>query len=340
MLVTGGTGRLGRALSPLLRESFELCYLTRTSIDSRCFVGDLTLPDFGLNPDQWETLSREVDVVLNLAADLDLNRSLGELRSLNIDCLERLAQLGKPIHQASTLAVLLSASPASLDSEKAQPELIFGGYAQSKWVAERFLTRWNWPGWTFEYGQLFAEPSPGELLFLVIAGLLEMGCFPRVCRESNLYFDWTPTGWAAQQTLSYLLQPELQTRRVVSIRKGWNIHLLDLVESIQEVQRCRGSQQILTEVEAGEFFGFRSCSSVVSVAQRALFKGLPGWQQFVERRDFDLLLLGNGFQAVEPQALCDEAAAEMRRYVAAVMETLDETTVAAAVGHPGPRGSL
>ena len=64
-----------------------------------------------------------------------------------------------------------------------------GGYAQSKYLAERLLE--ETAGITWRYGHLIGHPRGDELLALVIEGLIELGCCPQH-DDPRLCFDWTP----------------------------------------------------------------------------------------------------------------------------------------------------
>lgn len=216
LLLTGGTGRLGGALRPLLEAEFEVWSLQRKANQERELEADLEKSDFGLSPAQWERLAQRVEVVLHLAARVDLSFSYQVLESINVHPLRRLALLGRPIHFASSLAVPLSAFP--------------GGYSQSKAVAERMLA--GVPGLTLRYGYLLSLPHEDDLLALVIGGLLDLGGCP-TSDDPTLCFDWTGLEWAARQTLAQL-QGGVKKRMTVSIREGKHFHLNDLARALNQ----------------------------------------------------------------------------------------------------------
>ena len=305
LLVTGLQGNLGRALEPLLQEDFKMWSLSRKQGGPRTLRGDLALPHFGLDPGEWEFLLREVDQVLHLAALLDLSKSYRELKAVNASCLAGLSKIGSPLHLASTMAVTLSALPASLAGEEApdSESLVYGGYAQSKWVADRALALADFPGFTFRYGQLLGTPGV-DLLATVIRGLRDLGSCPRVEQELPLYFDITPMDWAARETASALRQGT-EARCLMFLRRGLQAHFQDLAELMVN----RG---LLERVEKDHFFALRPSTPSAAVALRALWKC-----QAQARPGFDLFLLGNlglPFESTELARNCLES------YLTAVLE--------------------
>ena len=305
LLVTGLQGNLGSALGPLLQEDFEVWALSRSQAGPRTLRGDLALPRFGLDPEAWEFLCAEVDQVLHLAAGVDLSKSYRELKAVNATCLVDLSSPACPLHLASTMAVTLSAVPASLEKQSGE-SLVYGGYAQSKWVADRALELAAFPGLTFRYGHLLGAPG-ADLLATVIGGLRDLGCGPRVRRNKTLFFDITPMDWAARKTAGYLRQGT-GSRTLLYLRPGLQAHFQDLAE----IMLSRGS---IEQVENEDFFALTPPTQSAALALRALWKCRPRPREF--RPDFDLFLLGNSGLAFESTEL---AKSYLESYITAVLE--------------------
>lgn len=272
VLVTGLTGRLGRALEPHLQERFDVWSLHRGPDEERSFQVDLTTVDFGLTTEKWDFLKGKVDMVIHLAGQLDLSLDLESLRPLNVDSVSTLLSLDKPLYYASTLAVELST----------QDRNVMGGYAQSKYLAERLLE--ETAGITWRYGHLIGHPRGDELLALVIEGLIELGCCPQH-DDPRLCFDWTPLDWAAQQTVSQL-KTSTNLRRIHSVRRGWHFHLNHLAQELH-------GAGLVELVDAQTFFAQTPIGRSSALAQTALWKcrGEP-----VAQSPFDLFLLGNSVE--------------------------------------------
>ena len=269
LLVTGATGRLGQALLPHLESRFEVWALQRKMSGPQVLQADLGQPDFGLGPEQWSFLERQMKAVLHLAASVDLKLDLASLTSLNVTPLKRLVKLGKPVYFASSLAVPLCTSDDSS---------VVGGYPRSKWLAEQALSKT--PGLTLRYGHLIGPPRGDELLTIVLRVLAEFGCCP-VSDAPRLCFDWTPLEWAAEET-ARLLTTEVPPRQTISIRKGRHFHLNDLADILVDGYGIR-------RVTPSEFATNPSPSPLASLAREALGKCLEG----LTNPAFDLFLLGN-----------------------------------------------
>lgn len=278
ILLTGASGRLGRRLLPLLRDSYQVLCLSRRPLDAPHLIADLSQPNFGLAPEQWEFLHNEVDEVLNLAGCLQLNRSFAQLRTVNADALVELLRLGKPVHHASTLAVCLAGEEASLHAPCSR---LFGGYAQSKFLAEHYLDKAGRGGVTLRYGQLLGEAEPDELLCQVVRGLASFGVYPESSRP-DLLFDVTELQWAAQET-ARLLQTACESERVVvSVHRQQSVHYHDLLTVLQQ-------RFPLKPVSSEVFFNLSPRNLPESLCQQAL------WKCGAEDKDraVDLFLLGN-----------------------------------------------
>ena len=300
LLVTGGGGRLGRALIPLLESRFEVWTLQRKPFGSNCLQGDLTRPQFGLASDEWDFLRNQIDEIVHLAARLELTADYAELAPLNTFSLVRLAELEKPIHFASSLAAVLSTSRPGLDHPLDSDAVITGGYAQSKWAAEALLKRLPLPGYTLRFGQLLQAYDSRDWLGLVVRGLLQFGCLPVSSRKQPLCFDFTPTIWAARETARLLAEPAHQ-RELRVVRRGWDLHLLDLVNSLKACGRE------LAQVPAELFFAKQPATLSQAAAQSALWRLHPNPQGY-SRPNYDLFLLGDLGQAENlPDEECLEA---------------------------------
>lgn len=289
LLITGLTGRLGRALEPLL-TGFEVRSLTRRPQGPGDILADFEQSDFGISIDTWRMLKEQTDLVLNLAGQLDLSQSFESLKRVNALSLARLTELACPIHHASSLAVTLSAEGTTL----------FGGYAQSKWLAEQILV--EWPGVTFQLGHLLGSPDKKELLALVIRGLRDLGLYPR--STAPFFFDITPTDWAAQILRDNLLQ-SLDNRQTKSVRRGWQA-------SYQDLTGILAQSFTLREVAPAEFFASPAPTPASAIAQRALWRFDESGVLKQRWRDFDLFLLSNSQAPLESTRAARE---ELERYI-------------------------
>lgn len=277
LLVTGASGRLGSALLPPLAEDFELLVLARNSVafpgGVEVLRGDLTFPRLGLSPDCWEALHGRVDAVLNLAARVDGGSTLEHLLEINARPLLTLAELGVPIHHASSLAVLLSTHPRPVCLHEAlESDFILGSYAQSKWVAERLWEAVGKGGTLFRYGLLSGSPRPDDLLETVKRGLTRLGCYP--AREaSRLAFDATPMDLAVELTRRHLRASS--PGKIVAVSAGVTRTLQDLVDEL-------GARGVRIRAVSLEKFLSRTPPDPCALgAQLAVGQQHPAWDLFL-----------------------------------------------------------
>lgn len=288
VLLLGGTGRLGKLIKPMLEEQFDLVTLSRKGEPK----GDLEQPWLGLQPSEWSHLKRRVDVVVNLAAIVNQGMTLTQLRKVNSDAMLTLCKLGKPVHQASTLAVCLSGIPASLNDI---PTGLIGGYSQSKYLAEHYLQKAGCPGYTIRYGQLLGTPNSHDLLAQVCNGLRSLGAYPR-CSRGDLLFDFTSLDWAAKRTMELLCDGSPAERLIADVYQNQAVHYEDLIQVLNTPKE-------LTPLAPEKFFQLPVSSMEEHVCQKALWK--CGRDSAEGSSGLDLFLLGNAVKErnVHPETL-------------------------------------
>jgi thioester reductase-like protein len=110
--------------------------------------GDLTKPLFGLSGGEFKKLAECVDCIFHNGAMLNLVSTYEKLRPSNVSGTHeviRLATLGrlKPVHYISTIATypLEDSSEVKMirEIEYNGNGMLYGGYIQSKWVAEQMM---------------------------------------------------------------------------------------------------------------------------------------------------------------------------------------------------------
>jgi amino acid adenylation domain-containing protein/thioester reductase-like protein len=115
----------------------------------RILLGNLDSPRFGLSVQQYESLADEVDVVYHNGAMVNFVYPYRGLKAVNVDSTHEVLHLAslrklKPVHFVSSLSVFMKGDlrEGDLCYEDADLESVgvpFGGYGQSKWVAEGLL---------------------------------------------------------------------------------------------------------------------------------------------------------------------------------------------------------
>ncbi|MGW0818155.1 SDR family oxidoreductase [Streptomyces viridiviolaceus] len=149
LLLTGGSGVLGRALIDELAPDFHLLCLRRSRPldDPRVaeIEGDLLTPRLGLSRQEWYELALRVDVVLHSAAQTNWRTPPEEILRTNVlgtdTMLDLAARADAPLYLVSTAFV--ANTPTDEDEER------FPGaaaYLNSKIRAERMLREAGLPG--------------------------------------------------------------------------------------------------------------------------------------------------------------------------------------------------
>jgi myxalamid-type nonribosomal peptide synthetase MxaA len=205
IFLTGATGFLG---GRLLQE-----LLARTDATIHCLVrgGAGRLPAYprvrpvegGLDARAWRGLEDRIDAVYHCAARVHVALPFEALHATNLRGVRevlRFAAAGRPkrFHYASTLSVFVSTDrdrgAMREDDDLSRTRRVYGGYAQTKWAAER-LVREAGPAWIYRFGLLTGPGRPRDLLNLFLASIRAIGCAPRDGRA--LRVDVTPAGYAA-----------------------------------------------------------------------------------------------------------------------------------------------
>jgi thioester reductase-like protein len=112
-------------------------------------LGDLAKPLIGLTPDQFQMLADTIDAIYHNGALVNFLHPYSVLKPANVLGTQEVLRLAsarriKSVQYISTLDVVSAADPArsqTIDEHDPldHPENIRGGYAQSKWVAERLV---------------------------------------------------------------------------------------------------------------------------------------------------------------------------------------------------------
>jgi len=112
-------------------------------------LGDLGKPQLGLSNADFERLTNQLDVIYHNGAMVNFVYPYQAHKAPNVLGTQEILRLAsqvklKPVHFVSTLSILYSGGKKNghvfhEDSDRDQAGAPFGGYAQSKWVAEKLV---------------------------------------------------------------------------------------------------------------------------------------------------------------------------------------------------------
>lgn len=167
-------------------------------------VGDLSQPLLGLNEVQFAVLAEKIDVIYHNGAWVHHASPYSTLKAANVLGTQEVLRLAsqikiKPVHFISTISVFSAAGEAGLnlvreDSSLDEIPVPEGGYAQSKWVAEKLISIAGdrglpisiyRPGRISGHSQTGAF-NPNDLLSRLLVGCLNLGSFPEGERLEGL----------------------------------------------------------------------------------------------------------------------------------------------------------
>ncbi len=345
LLVTGATGFLGRrlVLELLSRSDARLHCLVRARDDDHArarlaeagldspklvaHAGDASAPGLALSTARAAELRTCVGQVVHLAAAVNQVLSFEMLAAANVTAAIEVARFAREsgafLTHVSTLAVLAASDVAghvaggTLDerTELTPSTRLFGGYAQSKYVAEEVARRIAPRHQVVRPGLLTGDSVTGVAaascpLATFLRALAQLGCVPREL-DAAPRVDVTPVDHAARVLAALVLRPA--DHRLVHLSSAGGASLADLVRAVR-------TRVDLAEVDAGTFvervrrrLSRESALAVAAASYRLLGREVA--------RDADLFLLtGRVFDGALAERLtglsCPPADdALLRRYV-------------------------
>lgn len=330
ILLTGVTGFLGaRVLAKLLDSTSAklYCLVRASNVDAAkqriaqalslhgqqlsgseekrvvALCGDMEKVRLGLDIVVWNALVEEVDTVFHSAATVNMVRDYSELRAANVNGTREIIRFlaegrRKRLHYASTLSVFVATSRNTgvvleSDSLEARCE-VYGGYAQTKYAAERLLRSVEsavGPISYYRFGLLTGDSETGrssrdDFLCMFAKGISTLGVVPET--DDSIRVDVTPVDFACDAMIHIALT---DARNMCSgtyhIANEQSLSLPSLINAM------RGAGFAVDTVSASEFLNcvsskFGTLSSAEAAACLALCRSLGSEQSFDQFRTMDL----------------------------------------------------
>jgi thioester reductase-like protein len=175
----------------------------------RAVPGDLAEPLFGLKPQEFADLARQVDVIFHSGALVNFLYPYIEVKAPNVDGTETVLRLAttatlKAVHHVSTIDVWLDTEHPRpfLEDLPIVPRHVPEGYARSKLVAEELVhiaRERGVPCSIYRPGMMVSHSDTGatqlnDFLLIEIKGLLDFGVVPDV----HYMFDAVPIDYTSK----------------------------------------------------------------------------------------------------------------------------------------------
>jgi len=191
--------------------------------------GDLGEPRLGIEESAYSRLSEGIDVIYHNGSVVDFIKPYGPLKDANVGGTEEVLRLAtrkrlKPVVYVSTIAVFNAlgafegASPRVISEDFLRPgdRSPLGGYAQSKWVAERLVaiaSERGVPVCIFRPGEIGGSSETGllnesDILSILFEAMADMHTLPDI--ETQV--DFIPVDLLSRMMARISLEPDAMGR--------------------------------------------------------------------------------------------------------------------------------
>ncbi|MBE9170521.1 amino acid adenylation domain-containing protein [Pleurocapsales cyanobacterium LEGE 06147] len=197
-----------------LKEHLQSYLIWQESFSNRIIpiVGDLSQPFFGVTEEQFQVLADTIDVIYHNGASINLVYPYSILKAANVLGTQEILRLAshlkvKPVHYISTLSVLSSKAHAEVKEMRElhsfnHQQVPSGGYAQTKWVAEKLVTiahERGLPACIYRLGRVSGHSKTGvcntnDRMYRMIKGFIQLKCAP----DLDVIVDMTPVDYVSK----------------------------------------------------------------------------------------------------------------------------------------------
>lgn len=207
--------------------------------------GDLALDNLGLPAVLYESLSKKIDLIFHCGAQENTMSSYDRLRVNNVFGTLGIIKFAvhhvdKPIHYVSTLFAASHKNEAGEVDEVSPLETedqLVGGFALSKWVAERLLveiTQRGVPVVIYRTGNIGGWSEQGvanvnDTLLMLLKGCIQLGVAPLLHEQ----ITFLPVDFIARAITTFALKTPMNTA-IYHVTHPVGINWLDLVEWINQ----------------------------------------------------------------------------------------------------------
>lgn len=233
-----------------IKQVFHKYQLNLGEFSSRILpvVGDLSQPLLGLAEDQFYQIANQIDVIYHCGAFVNLLYPYNALRSTNVLGTQEILRLAsqtkiKPVHYISSLAVFeaagyLGKSIIQEEDDLDKCEIVYGGYAQSKWVAEKLIEiakKRGIPAIIYRPGMISGHSQTGasqvdDMICRMIKGFIQLGSIPKL----DLTIDMTPVDYVSR-SIVYLSRKGESLGKVFHLVNPQPLALSELAQTLYKL---------------------------------------------------------------------------------------------------------
>ena len=163
--------------------------------------GDLAQAYFGLDQETYRALNYETDMIFHCGAIVNFVLPYSQLYGANVFGTREILRFATyasnciPIQYISTISVLPPGINDEIPIDSIVPHGLTNGYAQTKWVAEKLMTkahRLGLPVAIYRLGSMCADTQTGacnplDLYTILLTNLLKIRCYPSEIQKIKLH---------------------------------------------------------------------------------------------------------------------------------------------------------
>ncbi len=203
--------------------------------------GDITQEHLGLNENVWGDLTSKVDTVYHCAAHVNTVLPYEALEASNVLGVQHIVEFcvrgqSKHLHYASTLSVFVATDQNTgtvyESDDLSSTKVVYGGYAQTKWVSDRLLCllkKAGMPVSIYRFGLITGDRNHGvsaksDFINMFFAGMRSLAVYPEGVQD-QMYIDITPCDYASKAFFKLALNQLAGTYHVAN-KQGASLNQL------------------------------------------------------------------------------------------------------------------
>ncbi|CAF3354563.1 unnamed protein product [Rotaria socialis] len=208
--------------------------------------GDLGKNHFGLDDETYQSFTHQIDIIFHCGAIVNFILPYSQLYGSNVCGTREIIRFATfnplsciPVQYISTISVLPSDINQEISIDEISPEQLIGGYAQSKWVAEKLIAKAINCGLSvdiYRLGWICPDTRTGacnqhDIYTLLLAGIMKNNSYPESIHQSHL--NGLPVDFTAK-SIVYLSNLQLHVHGNIYhvMNRNSNIKFVDIIDGI------------------------------------------------------------------------------------------------------------